>query len=282
MAKGMFSRLLGTGTRRRYKRTFTKYRRNTVLAQRPRQTYYSPLAHYFPLPISLKMRFTFQDFNEITVTVSQFTSGNIPLWLPYSCSVSSQVPAGTKWAGGLLPFLLQYSRCLVKKAVLKQRFMVASNSIGSTMNVVSAILPASDASSFVASADNLSRLGSLPQARKFMLSRGDGGHPYHVDCHSIDISKFLGQGVDIDYSLLRSPYEDAGATASVTVPSVLVASRLPAYVYCVENRDIDVTSYYNIQTDLDFEVDLSGLHRLSIYATDLTSKPITLIQRASS
>lgn len=282
MAKGILSRLLGSAPRRRYRRTFSKYRRNTVLAQRPRQTYYNPMSHYFPMPISIKMRFTFQDYSEYSVTGSPYTSGNIPLWLPYSCTVSSQVPGGAKWAGGLLPFLLQYSRCLVKKAVLKQKFMVATNSVGSTMNVVSAIIPASDALAFVANSDNISRLGSLPQARKFMLSRGDGGHPYHVDSHSIEISKFLGQAVDIDYSLLRSPYEDAGATASVTVPSILVASRLPAYLFCVENRDVDVTSNFNVQTDLDFEVDLTGLHRLSIYATDLTSKPITLIQRATS
>lgn len=287
MAKGylLHSKIRSSMRRKGARRRIGK----RLLAQRPRQTFYTPLTRFCPLPTDLRLSFRL-NWDDIVGISSTGLSRVLTqqLSLPYQAT-SADATSAPRYAGGLLPFFWMYSRILVKKAVARVRFVSMSSNQQTPAFINTMVINNSDALS-LASVSTIPNsypyaLSTLPQSHTFTLSRGDGGVSQFIDTQAVDVSRYLGQLVDVDYALVRDPVADAGSAFSITCPSAQVLSRAPTWVAVINNSNTssggDITSYH-VFYDIEYHVELSGLYHLPVEKGEMASRTMTMTQRGSS
>lgn len=260
-----------------------------LLAQRPRQTFYTPLTRFCPLPTELRLSFRLIWDDLINAAVSATTVVlSQQLSLPYQAPANTPTGVG-RFAGGLLPFFFLYSRALVKKCIARVRFVAMSGNIQTPAYINTLVINNSDANA-MNSVTTLATsypfaYSTLPQSHTFTLSRGDGGTAQYIDTQSVDVSRYLGQLVDQDYAIVRDPSSDAGASYSITCPSNNVLARCPTWVAIINNSNTgaggEITNYH-VFYDFEYHVDFSGLYHLPVQAGEMSARTMSISQRFSS
>lgn len=248
------------------KRVFKKRRFFKRVAAVTKQSYSSLTLKRMAFPLPPKVRFSFRcnETADSTITIGQgYDNWSYPLYFPGAFKDNAGTP---KFAGGFIPFMMNYSKAVVRGVRVHARAMSINTGANSNCNMFTAILPESQADFYgsMSAQSEFQNLSNSVQAKKWFVGSADGAYGYAQDYRYVDLFKFNGYGVIVANQIVRSP------SNQITTPSSAEAVNMPNYMIALQHGAGEASQTLRVEITFDFDIEFSELTFLPQYISDFT------------
>lgn len=258
-----------TGRKPYQKRVFAKSRRTAVYAT-ARQYSVVPRTYFSGFPNQFRITLRCDTTQGLNIANSA-TGGaySFPLCVPRLANGTSV----NNVAGGLLPLMYIYQRCLVMKAKVTARFYntyassIAPDLSTTSYQISTCILTEKQANDFiVTNAVTYDEVLNVQGARDLVINPFPGVQSAW-DTKSVDVQKFIGGNLQDHVQSITAT--EGGSNFNLVIPSSSSTQNLPTYFVMLKRQSGSTSTYIRMTLIVEFDCLFTNVRPLEQMANEL-------------